>query len=677
MCQVVSDARNVLDLNQKQFFYPWGRREPFFTDLLAWVWSWVPGADGIVVLRAATAFVDGLLLWVLYLIGRELSGRRLGLVLTALAATSKPLWLVGLLGCGNTTATLASCAAMLFTFRVLRRPCLAHFLQWGVVLGLGAYTYMPYRPWAPVLATLVLGRTLLRGPQERPGALPAALSLCLWIGTSFLFLDRQNFLPRLDLPAFLSSRRFWVLWAWVLAAVSAVSLRFARRPPDREMSRWNLAVLAAGSIMSPLVFDFDYSVHVANISILHRTSRFLPDADTLGLLASNVLSCVRAMFGDGLTDMAYTMRENVFFDLITTLGFWTGVAALAASRRRLGAFLLPLAGLGMLPYVLGQSPHSARLATVIGPVLIAAGLGFTRLWDELFRAFPSRSRALTLLMTGLWAGHLLLYVPMMASWFAGDGPNTVLSRIVSREAPLRTVFLAPLDAHFFDPLTQRVLNDGQGVRLLSPRGNNLFLREGEPGRDVVVLLSDRDTETKARIGREFPSARWTPIDTTMPVGHPYAWSVLVPAAALSDDPADWMRVLPSDPRRWRRRLYDGVFGLGRGLIVYEDEVESLDAPWPCESACVAQVEGTFVAEKGGQHLFRTDSMDPVVLTVDGRTILAERDTFTPVRPGRGEVFLETGPHRVAWTSYVRLGRGMPAVLFSGPVGEPWRPLGRP
>jgi len=678
LAHVIEDARNALDLNQHYLFYPYGRREPFFTEWVALLWSLSPEANGVPVVRVATALMDAILVWIAYLLGKEWESRRLGLILAALVATSKPLWLVGLLGCGNTSATLATFFALLFTLRVLRKPDTVHFLQWGVILGVAAYAYMPYRPWAPVLASYVLFRLLRFGQSPCPSPFLRALSLVIWTGTLYLFLERQHFLPRLELPLFMYAGWFWPAWGWTFLALSIGALGISRRAENRALAAWCVGWMTAGILTGPLVLDVDYSTHITGLSVLHQYNQLKPGAESLALLAGNFTSCFNALFGGGLSDIAYTMPENVFFDLLTTVGFFLGLAVLAARDRGKAAGLLALMALGMVPYLLGRSPYSPRLAGAVLPVLVIAGIGLLRLRDLATALFPSptRSRILMAVGLGIWTGHAVTYMPMMASWFSSDGPNTVLSRCIADQASRHPVFLAPLDPAFYDPGTQRVLNDGRSVRLLSPRGNTLVMDPSLPARDVVVLLSGRDEETKRRLEGDFPDARWTPVETTMPVGGIYAWRALIPWKSLTDDATRLIRRVTLSPSGWRRRLYDGVFGLGRGLIVHEDEVERLDVPLPCGISCVGSVEGRFDAGSAGRYRFRTASKDPIVVEVGGRRILASRDTFTPVRPARASIRLEPGLHPIRWFSYVREGRDFPDVLVTGPDRERETRLGR-
>ena len=678
LAHVIEDARNALDLNQHYLFYPYGRREPFFTEWVALLWSLSPGANGVPVVRVATALVDAALLGGVYLLGKEWESRRLGLILAALVATSKPLWLVGLLGCGNTSATLATALALLFTLRVLRKPDIVHFLQWGVILGVAAYGYMPYRPWAPVLASFVLFRLFRFGRSPRPSSGFQALSLAIWIGTLYLFLDRQHFLPRLELPLLMHAGWFWPAWGWTFLALSIGALGISRRPENRALAAWCAGWMTTGILTAPLVLDVDYSTHITGLSVFHQYNQLKPGPESLALLAGNVTSCFNALFGGGLSDIAYTMRENVFFDLLTTVGFFLGLAVLAARDRGRAAGLLSLMVLGMVPYLLGRSPYSPRLAGAILPVLVMAGIGLLRLRDLATALFPSppKSRILMAVGLGIWAGHALAYMPMMASWFSSDGPNTVLSRCIADQASKFHVFLAPLDPAFYDPGTQRVLNDGRSVRLLSPRGNILATDPSLPTQDVVVLLSGRDEATKTRLERDFPGAQWTPVETTMPVGGIYAWRALIPGKSLTDDATRLIQRVSLSPSGWRRRLYDGVFGLGRGLIVHEDVVEGLSIPLPCGITCVGSVEGCFDVRSAGRHLFRTASKDPIVVEVGARRILAAGDTFTPVQPAQVSIQLEPGLHPVRWFSYVREGRDFPDVFVTGPGREGETRLGR-
>jgi 4-amino-4-deoxy-L-arabinose transferase-like glycosyltransferase len=95
-----------------------------------------------------------------YLVGRELFGRRLGLVLAFLLAVSR--WDINFsrIGMYNVATPLFELAALAFLLRGLRGQRLASFALAGVALGLGAVFYTGFLPFLLVLVAFLLHTAL-------------------------------------------------------------------------------------------------------------------------------------------------------------------------------------------------------------------------------------------------------------------------------------------------------------------------------------------------------------------------------------------------------------------------------------------------------------------------------------------------------------------------------------
>ena len=125
--------------------------------LLAGLFTLFPDTEGFQLQRWMAGGLDLTAVLVCYLLGREIEGRRFGLLLAAVAAVAKPQIRESLYGCHEITASLATALCLWSTFWILRRPGPIPFLAWGLSLSLAVYSYMGCLPLVLFLILAVLG----------------------------------------------------------------------------------------------------------------------------------------------------------------------------------------------------------------------------------------------------------------------------------------------------------------------------------------------------------------------------------------------------------------------------------------------------------------------------------------------------------------------------------------
>src|ERR1039458_703143 len=147
----VRDIRAILDVHDRFIFFPAAAREPFFYYLNAGLWTLFPDATGLWITRLSSTLVDVFAIWGLYLLGSTLRGRRMGLILMGFWALSMPMIFWCYLMGGTNASVLASIWALVFFFRLLKKASLRRFVYLALTLAFGACTYVPFRPWIPVM----------------------------------------------------------------------------------------------------------------------------------------------------------------------------------------------------------------------------------------------------------------------------------------------------------------------------------------------------------------------------------------------------------------------------------------------------------------------------------------------------------------------------------------------
>ena len=265
------DIRGLLDLHDFFIIFPTAAREPFFPYFTAFLWVLFPHATGVWIERLSSTLIDLAALWVFYLLGRTLHGRRMGLILASFWALSLPMTFWSYMQAGTNSTVLACGLALLFFFRLIQKPTFARFIYWALSLSFGAVSYVPFRPWTPIMITAVLLWILWRARERPQGKAPWVLALGLWSAWSFLFVYRNNFLHA-EIPLVKLLLQPWVL-ILVLAVLAAAYWKTWRESKKVEISRrifgWATGSLLTAVLSAPMMFNSLYAAHTTESSLFH------------------------------------------------------------------------------------------------------------------------------------------------------------------------------------------------------------------------------------------------------------------------------------------------------------------------------------------------------------------------------------------------------------------------
>jgi hypothetical protein len=171
---MLNEGRTAADISEaRPLIFEYCSHQPLMPYLLALGYALIPKISALLLMKIVWALVDGAAIWVHYLLGREVAGRRVGLILAAAFAFSKP----GIANCvchqQIVTTPLALGLSLLFTLRFLRKPDKTHALYWAVAVAFGAYCYTgihPYLWFSPVAAMVYLLLRPLTAGARRPSS---------------------------------------------------------------------------------------------------------------------------------------------------------------------------------------------------------------------------------------------------------------------------------------------------------------------------------------------------------------------------------------------------------------------------------------------------------------------------------------------------------------------------
>lgn len=671
----IIEIRNVVELGEHSLLFSVGSREPFFTYVLALLWKVIPNASPYIIANVGSTLIDLTAVWVLYLVGRELGGRRTGLIAATLGAFSKPMVIMTLACTRGVSTTLAAALVLLLTLRLFKRSDLRHFLQWGAGIGAAAYTYTGIRPLLLWTLLSVLAAMMTRVETRRGGIAASFLALAGGGWITLIFLERNRFAgPGTPvLGVLLTPMSLGVLGA---VAVAAGFLLF-RREADRSapaLRGWAVGTALACLLILPLALHPLFANHVMNSSQAFRRS--LAEGIPV-LLGGWDRTWTHLFMGGWLLDREdMNILRDTYLDLLSIPAVLLGLAALLGRPGRIGLWLLLTAVAGFAPYVLSDDPHSVRLMSGLPAVLGMAAYALDRLWGAFRVAVPSGAAGKV--------GLFLLSVLVLGGAVAIDGRiwgefarqvdrGVEIDRVVRDETPDKRIYFVPAGDFFLAHQFTVQREAGRPVYVLKERNPiDLTPEEEVPSIVLFVSLSPDFGDEEARVGflrRRFPDLplREIPLRNGKLMGR-----MEIPASRVASGPEGLFQVRRRPPGNWRRTFLAWDDGLARGNFVSrEDLVSRPEAPLPDGlDAQGCRITGRIEMEQDGLLECGVETADRMVLEVAGQKVIDHR------AGGRatGKVRLKKGDHSVTIRIH-RTSASIPVIPIRIPGDDRPRSLG--
>ncbi len=664
---IITDIRDVVDFKTYPLLFPFGWREAFFPYLSVFLWYLFPHAIGVPIVHYSSAIIDLLALWAFYLAGKEVGGRRMGILVLAMGAISKSMIEVCFFGYGSDTTVTACAFSLLFFLRMVKKPDWKHFLYWGLAMGFGAYCYVPFRIWTPFL----LGAAWLwvySHPGERS---KDPFRLLLGLGGMatlvLLFGVKNSFLPAdHGLLGFLTTP--------VMAVLSAVVLLFSyvrvgRQGIDGEGRRlfgWATGALTTVLCMMPLFLNPNYSSHVSDLSILNKT--YSPTAmDALKHLWDNTIYGFVLMFGPSNGLQCPGVGDS-FFDFAVAAAGLLGLATFIARPTWVKAFLIALCAVSFLPFILSGSPHTFRLVAIDAPLIFIGAWGLNRLWLAFIQVgSPKIGGAvcgLLLILLGIW--HLQQNNVIFQKWLTEKGSSVIVQELLDKETPTHRAYLFQYPN--FWSFGQGVLCDGQDVYRTNPT-NDIDLVEGERGKDLTLVIHGSDLDMKKKLDKEFPGLVWQ--EQNAPWATPFMRWAEVPIDKVPEKGPGMFHLHRFPASSWLRRCYR-IYGMGRGMILYEDRVihwNDIFNTLPNDAIAdynSMRVTGVWDVKKEGEYSFSIQTANAFWLSLDGDKILSWDSGPAGNVKRMKRLRLSRGPHQVELVTRFNFERSVPTVFVTQP-----------
>ncbi|HVZ80835.1 MAG TPA: PA14 domain-containing protein [bacterium] len=671
----IIDPCNIMELHMFRLTFAIGHREPLYPYAAAGLWSLFPSMSALLAQRLTSALFDTAAGWFFYRLGREVTGKRLaGLFLAALGAFSKPEIMQNLGGMPGLTLPFIVGLILWTQFRLFRKPDLPHFLQWGFILGAGFYSYIAYRPWMLFLALTTLG-WLLWKERARSVRWPLRLLLIVGVGGLFLFLLDRLFVIFLDNPISKIWRANLPVWLLIQVILFGTLGYYHRvtQGKERVLAAWGLGVLLAGFLAYPLAMNEEIGIKIRDLSIIPKDPSHWVGSNFIHTVWERASNSVRDLFytGDDRSDM--NVEGDPFFDLqaavLALFGLVWAVSRFSWTR----IFLLACVGVGMVGRILTIDPTSAKLLGSLPAMLLLAAWGLEEWSTRFLSASGIRRWAGVLLLLGftgfwLWEGQTT-FTRVYDKWWHMFRPDILVSDEITAQLPTKRVYMAEYHGMgFASPATESVIHDGKSVYLLAKQ-NVIDVLPGEERRNVSVMVAGMDKEWGPLLKKEFPKAQWIPKWEyyQAPSDLPLLYDVVIPASQIPERPGKLFQYHVVPEKKWLRRVYVTYFGLGRGMILYEDSSPTLNPLPPGLGAHSASAEGDWTAPADGDYEFSVRSPNPIQLWVDGKKVLTSvfSEWTNPSNVSK-TIHLTRGPHHVRYLSFLRVNAWFEQVNIRNP-----------
>jgi hypothetical protein len=659
----IIDPRSVVDLHQFHILFPIGSREPLYPYVLSLVYWIFPDWKGLVAQRVGANLLNLSSIWIFYLLGREVSGKRLvGLLMAALMAVSKPALLQNLCGMGGLSLLFGVGLFLLFQNRVFRKPNLAHFLEWGGALAVGLYTYNAARAWTPFLAFILLGWILWQWRGEKL-TWPVRVILFLFaLGFMPSYLDKMLFVLHNNPITRIWSGSFslWLFWQAGFLAALVYGFRVSGEK-GRHLCGWALALLLTGILIYPLTTLPDAINRIASISLMPKTASDLFSSKFFDLMTGQLNSAIKAVFiwSEDRPDM--NVVGDPFLDYHAAVWIVIGLAALAARPSWMKLFFFACAWVGIIPRIMTIDPQSAKMLGALPSLLLFAALAVGE-WLEAAWAVAWKKRWMGILLVAgvavFWAWEAKgTYLRVFEKWWYVQTDDVCLAKAAEPDilAEKRVYLVGVSGFGYMSPATQGVLHDGE-VLYLWRETNVIDVSPDEPRKDVVVFVSPRTAPTVERLKKEFPKAQWSTVWQYYQKpneGQPFSYRVLIPADQIPEKPGKAFQVQVIPGVSWLRRVYVTGFGLCRGMIQWEDRSPTLNPLSQEAGAHSNSAEGVWEAPADGDYTFSMYTPDVMKLLIDGKKIVDFVSADGYERFSR-KAHLTKGVHNVKFLTFLRV-----------------------
>lgn len=644
----------------------YGKAPPLYDYYVLLLWKLLPSASAMVILRIASTLCNMGTVWLLYLAGKEIGGRKTGILAAALGAISKPLLQYCLMNI--TLNFIPFCAALdfLFFFRLMKKPDMKHFLQWGAAVSFSSYSCNYIRHFIPLF---LFGAFVWVYFQNKGRGLEKPIGRVMWAtATMFLifFLYTNCGFPYDNWIARVIDVSGPFLPCLAVGCLCLLTVAVLPRLVTEKNSKW-FGWLAGSWLCVILCFPL-----MANDTIMARVNFFavVPGQGVLSIpyllkTFEQAKASLLVLFWKNTGDVMNTSGDS-FFSFCENIVIALGLAFFFAKPNWKSFFIFITAIFGILPAVILTQVHTGRLLGCITPFFLLGALGLNSLLNGI--SLLPKGRVLYGMACVLLFGFWLWSAQTAVSKIYDQWSESILSKhvLASQEAyqdqrlGCRIYFGATLYGGNASPI-----NEGNKIFCWTPP-NIIELAPNDKPQDIAVIFEpdsrdDKGQPLKDRLTQEFPNAQWKELQAPwMPLSYgPVLWRCLIPVGDISPSPGlsrcpALFDIRTAPVPNWDRQFSNGYFGLLFDLIDYEDKVTNVGDPSPRTLGGEAvRYNGIIHVNSGGSYVVDWKIANRTELKIDNRTLLnlyfPQTNKFGlpwPEKIGSKSIHLDAGDHQV-------------------------------
>lgn len=650
-----------------------GDRPPAFALIATFIISQFHHLSAPEVLRISSTFYEILTMIIYYLLGREVGGRRIGLLLVAIAVISREMLFKAFSGF-DAAGPFFTSIAILGLLRLLHKPSLWRFIQWGILSAAGLYATPAHRPWLLFVLIYVPVWVLFQSQERRWGLWHygvVILGPAVWL---LWFLRAGGLIPANSFLAAASSNSiYWVVAFLALLCAMRIAIGFKK---IEGSGRFTLGLALGLLVMAGMFYPFSI-----NPLFSQRTGEIIDLKPLLNPLAfihflwnqGSIL--FQNFFIDGQDRPTVGPDHVTFFSLHATIFIFLGFAWTIVKPTKEKILILLSVIPGYLPWIVTTGAHTARIMAVIPPMLLIGSIGLERFWS----VFANRVSPLTkvlgfLLLFVFWIWSGIANFQALWAWQEIPGDSVIIVRQAVEETKQNRVYIAPSNCayQFMDMLTGE-----NNIYRLSEK-NAISITSDEKKPSVVVICAAEDQIHAEILRKQFPKAEWDPVTDRPPshLGIPYLWKVRIPSEEISRDSRKIIFVQPVPADSWTRKFYESQYGMGEGIIMAEDRVLSPHAAFPSDipGYVTTRFEKKLNAENSGTYVFSIETRQWARLTLVINGMKKEIFDLSPAsgkeeKKIRKSIYLEKGLYQVEFCCAPLDAREVPQVVVQTASGS--------
>ncbi|HTA77728.1 MAG TPA: hypothetical protein VK791_11255 [bacterium] len=561
------------------------------------IWHLMPSSTGLVIQRLTNTFFDFGIIFFMYLAGKEIAGRRLGLLAAALTAISKPLIEKVVSGYPSNVLAFGIAIALWLTIRLNRKKNIYDFLIWGAGVAFLAYTTAPFEPFVPFFIFIGLGFVWWNNRAEmkiKDAPVWVWLSLALFL---VYFLCCNNAFPNGAAILKQIKSSSLILLGVILGASAFV---FSRRNKDDKKNLWIKWFLGSwlATILSYIEIANDYMLGRVQEHSLMPGAGFLSPA-YLSSCFQRLPSMLQWLFwtANDKSDMA--LAGDPFFCYPELICIGLGLVFCVAKPNAKKTLLVLTALLGVLPILITSQTHSGFLVGCVAPFLLISAVGINDLFEVVSGAF-SKIRFLNVFLSFLF----------IVFW--GWSAQVVFSRVYTQWSEKRIAVIE--DAARDSAKGYRVYvtlefppeyYEGPEIYSAYPI-NQIDLSNDEKVPDVVVYVDVRKPEVINNLKKYFPQAQWSGVNDPYDASHPMVMRCEIQAHDLLQKKQKLFVVSRLSGPFWKRTFFTPRAYLNLSLADWEDGVVDIHKPVPAAANVIyngqtVELEGTVQMKRDGLY----------------------------------------------------------------------------